>query len=146
MASGMHNLLFDNKTARVMGNFAMLRIPHGLNDDESTTKGFGQSRSPHEPGVIIAGFAGSSKPGRQITAVRPDPALRQFSQSTLHDLRLHPHRHPVRIGGEPDPDIAFVQKNTLKRHDHHHAGPFPPAPPALHGFRPTHVHFGSWLS
>ena len=83
---------------------------------------------PRTPGAIIAVSSRASKPGRQIMAARP-ASLRQFSHNgPYYDLR--PSSTGTRCGSviNQTPDITFVSENTLKRHDHHHRGPFRLAP------------------
>src|SRR5262249_6959079 len=51
---------------------------------------------------------------------------------TYYDLGLHPDRNPPLIGGEPNPDIAFIDEKAFKWHDHKHLCSFSTAPRPLH--------------
>ena len=51
---------------------------------------------------------------------------------TYYDLGFHPDRNPSLIGGEPNPDITFIDEKTSKWHDHKDLCSFSAAPRPLH--------------
>src|SRR5215813_14049913 len=69
---------------------------------------------------------------------RPDRESRQQigHNCTYYDLGLHPDRNPPLIGGEPHPDIAFIDEKAFKWHDHKYLCSFSAAPRPLHHLDP----------